>query len=146
MQAFRQNYHQHYPSTMISNPVSTSRGRSLTPPSFKQNSRLPSVHHLRSQDLYYHQPSIYSDPAYYRAYGDPYLMQRLPPPTFLPPTSPSRVYRNMYSSPGIDRMSTFQHHKRSRSRSRRRYEIKIKSTSTCSLLFIFSTISQLLIS
>ena len=123
MQVFRQSYYQQYPSTMLNNSISTSRGRSLTPPSFKQNSRLPSMHHLRSQDLYYHHPSVYSDPAYYRTYGDPYLMQRLPPPSaFLPPTSPSRTYRNMYSSSGMDRMSSFQHHKRSRSRSQRRYD------------------------
>ncbi len=115
MQVFRQNYYQHYPSTTIS-----SRGRSLTPPSFKQNSRLPSMHHLRAQDFYYQHPAMYSDPAYYRTFGDPYLMQRLPPPAFLPSTSPpplssSRVYRNM---------STLQQHRRSRSRSRRRYDKK----------------------
>ncbi len=103
-----------------------SRGRSLTPPSFKQSFHLPSMHHLRSQDLYYQHPAIYSDPAYYRTYGDPYLMQRLPPPppsAFLPPTSspPSRAYRNTYSSSGIDRY-TGNRHRRSRSRSRRRYE------------------------
>jgi hypothetical protein len=124
MQVFRQNYHQYYPPTMISNSTSLSRGRSLTPPSFKQNSRLPSMHHLRTQDFYYQQPAIYSDPAYYRTYGgDPYLMQRLPPPAFLPSTSPplSRAYRNMYSSSGIDRyMTTVSYHRRSRSRSRRR--------------------------
>jgi RNA recognition motif-containing protein len=128
MQVFRQNYHQYYPPTMISNSTSLSRGRSLTPPSFKQNSRLPSMHHLRTQDFYYQQPAIYSDPAYYRTYGgDPYLMQRLPPPAFLPSTSPplSRAYRNMYSSSGIDRyMTTVSYHRRSRSRSRRRYENK----------------------
>ena len=68
------------------------------------------MNHLRSQDFipYYPHPAVYSDPAYYRTYGDPYLMQRLPPPAFLPPTSPppsssSRAYRNMYSSSGIDR-------------------------------------------
>ncbi len=114
---------------MISNPAAISRGRSLTPPSFKQNLRLPSMNHLRAQDLYYHHPAIYSDPTYYRTYGDPYLMQRLPPPTFLPstsspPSSSSRPYRNMYSSSGIDyyttNMSTLQNHRRSRSR--RRYE------------------------
>jgi hypothetical protein len=55
-------------------------------------------------------------------------MQRLPPPPpdFLPPTSSSRAYRNMYSSSGIDRytgnLSALQRHRRSRSRSRRRYE------------------------
>jgi hypothetical protein len=138
MQVFRQNYHQYYPPTMISNPVTTSRGRSLTPPSFKQNPRLSSMNHLHAQDLYYQHPAIYSDPTYYRAYGDPYLMQRLPPLAFLPSVSPppsSRAYRNMYSSSGIDRyttnMSTLQHHRRSRSRSRRRYGKIEKSTSTC---------------
>ena len=116
MQVFRQNYYQQYSSNSIS------RGRSLTPPSFKQNS---SINHLRSQDFYYPHPSIYSDPAYYRTYGDPYIMQRLPPPAFLPPTSLSRSYRDTYSSSSMDRMSTFQHHKRSRSRSRRRYELRL---------------------
>ncbi|CAF1129403.1 unnamed protein product [Adineta steineri] len=126
MQAFRQNYYQQYPSDIIPNSsMLSSRGRSLTPPSFKQNSHLS----LRSQDLYYHQhhPAMYSDPVYYRAYSDPFLMQRLPPPAFLSPTSSSssRPYRNMYSSSGdIDRytghLSSVQRTKRSRSRSRRR--------------------------
>jgi RNA recognition motif-containing protein len=124
MQTFRQSYYQHYPPGIIPDPPTMSRGRSLTPPSFKQSFHLPSMHHLRSQDLYYQHPAIYSDPAYYRTYGDPYLMQRLPPPppsAFLPPTSspPSRAYRNTYSSSGIDRY-TGNRHRRSRSRSRRR--------------------------
>ncbi len=132
MQVFRQNYYQNYPSsTILSNSSSSiSRGRSLTPPSFKQNVHLPSMHHFRTQDFYYEHPTIYSDPTYYRTYsGDPYLMQRLPPPppTFLSSTSPpsSRAYRNTYSSSGIDRystnISTSSHHRRSRSRSRHRY-------------------------
>jgi len=166
MQVFRQNYHQYYPPAMIPNPGITSRGRSLTPPSFKQNPRLSSMNHLRPQDLYYQHPAIYSDPTYYRTYGDPYLMQRLPPPAFLPSASPapppssSRGYRNMYPSSGIDRyttnMSTLQHRSRSRSRSRRRYgKYKIYiDLFRCyssflffsSQLFIVSTILQLLIS
>lgn len=141
MQTFRQNYHQLYPSTMLSNINSTSRGRSLTPPSLKHNSHLSSRHHLRTQDFYYQQPPppllpphIYSDSNYYRTYGgDPYLIQRLPPPAFLSSNSPSsssssRAYRNTYSSSssaGIDRYSTHMsnssRHRRSRSRSRRRY-------------------------
>lgn len=130
MQVFRQSYHQHYPSTVLPNPSTTTRGRSLTPPSFKQNPRLSSasMHQLRAHDLYYQHPAIYSDPAYYRTYGDPYLMQRLPQPALFSSISPppsSRSYRNMYSSSGIDRyttnMSTLQRHRRSRSRSRRRY-------------------------
>lgn len=129
MQAFRQSYHQHYPSPMLPNSTSMSRGRSLTPPSLKQNTRPPSMQHLRAQDFYYPSPAVYSDPAYYRTYGgDPYLMQRLPPPAFLPSNSPpsSRVYRNPYSSSGVDRYTmnipTASHHRRDRSRSRRRYE------------------------
>ena len=122
MQVFRHNHHQPYASATISNSVSTSRGRSLTPPSFKQNARLPSMHHLHTPDFYYQHPAIYSDSAYYRTYGgDPYLMQRLPPPAFLPPTSPpsSRPYRNLYSSSNIDRYST---NLSTLHRHRRRYE------------------------
>ncbi|CAF2156008.1 unnamed protein product [Rotaria magnacalcarata] len=132
MQVFRQSYYQHYPYSMPpTNSSMTSRGRSLTPPSLKQNSRLSSMHQLQSQDFYYHHQAMYSDPAYYRAYADPYLMQRLQPPsTYLPPTprpssssSSSRSYRNMYSSSGIDRYTSntsaaVTHHRRSRSRHR----------------------------
>ncbi|CAF2632905.1 unnamed protein product [Rotaria sp. Silwood2] len=140
MQMFRQSYYQHYPLTMTTNPMTTSRGRSLTPPSFKQNACLPPMHHLRSQDLYYHHPAIYSDPNYYRTYGDPYLMQRLPPPVFLPSTPPpsssssssSRAYRNMYSSSGINRdtsnISTSSHHRRSRSRHRNSLSYRNRSS------------------
>ncbi|CAF0789338.1 unnamed protein product [Rotaria sordida] len=143
MQAFRQNYYQHYPLTMTTNPITTSRGRSLTPPSFKQNLRLPPMHHLRSQDFYYHHhPTLYSDPTYYRTYGDPYLMQRLPPPAFLPSSPPpssssssSRAYRNMYSSSGINRYTTnisasSSHHRRSRSRSRHRNSLSHRNRSS----------------
>ncbi|CAF5094167.1 unnamed protein product, partial [Rotaria sp. Silwood1] len=143
MQVFRQNYYQHYPLPMTTNPMTTSRGRSLTPPSFKQNARLPSMHHLRSQDICYHHPAMYNDPAYYRTYGDPYLMQRLPPPAFLPSTPPpsssassssSRAYRNMYSSSGINRytsnISASSHHRRSRSRSRHRNSISNRNRSS----------------
>ncbi|CAF4316104.1 unnamed protein product [Rotaria magnacalcarata] len=134
MQVFRQSYYQHYPYSMPpTNSSMTSRGRSLTPPSLKQNSRLSSMHQLQSQDFYYHHQAMYTDPAYYRAYADPYLMQRLQPPsTYLPPTprpssssSSSRSYRNMYSSSGIDRYTSntsaaVTRHRRSRSRSRHR--------------------------
>jgi RNA recognition motif-containing protein len=133
MQSIRQSYYQHHPSTMMTNSA-MSRGRSLTPPSLKQNARLSSMNHLRTQDFYppyYPHPAVYADSAYYRAYGDPYLMQRLPPPTFLPSASPpppppssSRAYRNMYSSSsGFDRYPSVMSHRRpqrSRSRSRRR--------------------------
>ena len=136
MPTLRQSYYQHYPSTMMTNSTLSSRGRSLTPPSFKQNPRLSSMNHLRTQDFYppyYPHPALYADPAYYRAYGDPYLMQRLPPPAFLPPTSPppsssSRAYRNMHSSSDVDRYPPLMSHrpkKRSRSRSRRRYEVRL---------------------
>ena len=144
MQAIRQNYYQHHPSTMMVSSA-MSRGRSLTPPSFKQNARLSSMNHLRTQEFYpsYYppHPAVYADPAYYRTYGDPYLMQRLPPPAFLPPTSSpppppppsssSRAYRHMYSSssdldrypPVMPRRRT--QRSRSRSRSRRRYEVRL---------------------
>ncbi|CAF3193165.1 unnamed protein product [Rotaria socialis] len=131
MQVFRQSYYQHYPYSMpLTNSSMASRGRSLTPPSLKQNSRLSSMHQLQSQDFYYHHQAMYSDPAYYRAYADPYLMQRLqPPPTYLPTTprpssssSSSRSYRNMYSSSGINRYTSntpaVTRHRRSRSRHR----------------------------
>jgi hypothetical protein len=135
MQTVRQSYYQHHPPTMTTNSA-LSRGRSLTPPSFKQNARLSSMNHLRTPDFYppyYPHPAMYTDPAYYRAYGDPYLMQRLPPPPpFLPhPTSPpssSRAYRNMNSSSDLDRYPPLMSHrrtKRSRSRSRRRYEVRL---------------------
>jgi len=133
MQGIRPSYYQHQPSTMMSNST-ISRGRSLTPPSFKQNhARLSSMNHLPTQDFYpsyYPQhPAVYTDPAYYRAYGDPYLMQRFPPPPFLPltsspPSSSSRSYRNNYASSGLDRYPPVMSHKRtqrSRSRSRSRH-------------------------
>lgn len=138
MPAVRQSYYQHYPSTMMPNPAMP-RGRSLTPPSFKQNSRLPSMSHLRTQDFYppYYppHPAVYTDPAYYRAYGDPYLMQRLPPPPgFLPsnsppPSSSSRAYRNVYLSSDVDRYPPVMSQRRtrrsrSRSHNRRRYEVR----------------------
>ncbi|CAF1380507.1 unnamed protein product, partial [Adineta steineri] len=146
MQSMRQNYYQHHPSTMMSSST-MSRGRSLTPPSFKQNARISSMNHLRSQEFYPpyypHHPAVYSDPAYYRAaYGDPYLMQRLPPPppaAFFPPTSPppssssSRSHRNMYSSSGLDRYPPVMSHRRSqrsRSRSRRRTSPTRKTRSS----------------
>ncbi|CAF1029040.1 unnamed protein product [Adineta steineri] len=147
MQSMRQNYYQHHPSTMMSSST-MSRGRSLTPPSFKQNARISSMNHLRSQEFYPpyypHHPAVYSDPAYYRAaYGDPYLMQRLPPPpppaAFFPPTSPppssssSRSHRNMYSSSGLDRYPPVMSHRRSqrsRSRSRRRTSPSRKTRSS----------------
>lgn len=137
MQVFRQSYYQHYPAPMARNGSGPSRGRSLTPPSFKQNSYLSPMHSLRSHDLYYHQhPTMYSDPTYYRAFGDPYLMQRIPPAPYLPSTSPppsslsSRAYRNMYSSSGINHYATAiasssSQYRRSRSRSRHRYETNI---------------------
>ncbi len=151
MQSIRQSYYQHHPSTMMTNSA-MSRGRSLTPPSLKQNARLSSMNHLRTQDFYppyYPHPAVYADSAYYRAYGDPYLMQRLPPPTFLPSASPpppppssSRAYRNMYSSSsGFDRYPSVMSHRRpqrSRSRSRRRYEVRL----LLSLSFLSSIIIQ----
>ncbi|CAF1003372.1 unnamed protein product [Adineta ricciae] len=130
--SIRQNYYQNHPLAMM--PASAmSRGRSLTPPSFKQNARISSMSHLRSQEFYPpyypHHPSVYTDPAYYRAYADPYLIQRLPPPppgAFLRSTSPSssRAHRHMYPSADYDRYPSVSSHKRvlrrSRSRSRRR--------------------------
>jgi hypothetical protein len=145
MQSLRQSYYQHQPSTMMTSSA-ISRGRSLTPPSFKHNARLPPMNHLRSQEFYPpyypHHPAVFADPAYYRTYGDPYLMQRLPPPppsSFIPSTSPppsssSRAYRNMYSSSGMDRYPTVMSHRRTQestltrrspSRSRRRYEFQL---------------------
>ncbi|CAF2511108.1 unnamed protein product [Rotaria sp. Silwood2] len=150
MQAIRQSYYQYHPSTIVPNST-MSRGRSLTPPSYKQNARLSSMNHLRTQDFYppyYPQHStVYTDSAYYRAYGDPYLMQRLPPPTFLPPTSSSppppppppssssssHAYRNMYSSSGSHRYPPVTSHRRtrrSRSRSGRRNSTSRKTRSS----------------
>ena len=99
------------------------------------------MHSLRSHELYYPQhPTMYSDPTYYRAFGDPYLMQRIPPSTYLPSTFTtttiliisSRAYRNMYSSSGINHYATAiassssqYRRSRSRSRSRHRYETNI---------------------
>ena len=115
LQSVRQSYYQHPP------PSTMSRGRSLTPPSFKQNARLPSMSHLRTSDFYppYYppHPAMYNDSTFYRTYGDPYLMQRLPSSHFLPPTSPPHAYRHMYSS-----VTSHRRNRRSRSRSRRRYE------------------------
>ncbi|CAF3334562.1 unnamed protein product [Rotaria socialis] len=124
MQAIRQSYYQYHPATMMASSVMP-RGRSLTPPSFKQNARLSSMNHLRTQDFY---PPVYSphsvvypDSSYYRTYGDPYLMQRLPPPppSYLPPVSsppPSSLssYRNMYSSSGHHRNPPETSHRRTR--------------------------------
>ena len=146
MQTFRQSYYQQYPSTMLPNSNSTSRGRSLTPPSLKQNTRPSSMQHF-----YYQQPHIYSDSSYYRTYdGDPYLMQRLPPPTFLSSTSPSsssssRAYRNTYSSSSaMDRYSTNMSNssRHRRSRSRRRYA----KNSDLDRLGYFTTAVHLIIS
>ena len=118
--------------------ATTSRGRSLTPPSLKNHARPPSMHHLRGPDYYspYH-PPMYPDPAYYRTYGDPYVMQRLPPapafagPSFISPPSSSRSYRHMYSSSDLDRYPSDVLHRRmhepasmQRSRSRRRYALR----------------------
>ncbi|CAF0724117.1 unnamed protein product [Rotaria sp. Silwood1] len=144
MQSVRQSYYQYQPSTMMSSST-ISRGRSLTPPSYKQNARLSSMNHLRTQDFYppyYPQHSaVYTDSNYYRTYGDPYLMQRLPPPAFLPPTSSpppppsssSHAYRNMYSSSGLHRYPTVTSHRRtrrSRSRSGRRSSTSRKNRSS----------------
>lgn len=117
---------------------STSRGRSLTPPSLKQNSRVSSMNHVRTQDFYPPfyppHPAMYTDPAFYRAYGDPYLMQRLPPGAFLPPrsspppSSASRSYRNMYSSSNSDHyppVASRKRSRRSRSPNRRRYAMQL---------------------
>lgn len=134
MQSVRHNFHQYHPSSMMANS-STSRGRSLTPPSLKQNARTSSMNHVRTHDFYppYYPPhlAMFSDPAYYRAYGDPYLMQRLPPGAFLPPSSSppsssSRAYRNMHSSSNSDRyppVSSRKRTRRSRSPNRRRYDV-----------------------
>ena len=144
LQAIRQNYYQHPPSAMMGNS-GVSRGRSLTPPSLKQNARVSSMNHLRAQDFYppYYppHPAVYADPAYYRTYADPYLMQRLPPPAFLSstssPSSSSRAYRNMYSSSNLDRYpSTMSDRprRRSRSRSRRRYEVRLMLSLSFSVI------------
>ena len=151
MQSVRQSYYQHHPPSVMANSA-MSRGRSLTPPSYKQNARLPSMNHLRTQDFYppYYppHPAAYHDPAYYRTYGDPYLMQRLPPPGFLPPTSSpppssSRAYRHMFSSSSdLDRHSSGmsrRRSRRSRSRSRRRYEVR----PLLSLSFLSSIIIEI---
>lgn len=144
MQSIRQNYYQYHPSSMMPNSA-ISRGRSLTPPSFKNNARLSSMNHLRTPDFYppYYPPhsAVYPDSTYYRTYGDPYLMQRLPPPSFLPPVSPpsssSHAYRNMYSSSGLRRYSKETSRKRTRqSRDGRRYEVR----SLLPLLFLSSMI------
>ncbi|CAF0807661.1 unnamed protein product [Rotaria sordida] len=153
MQAVRHSYYQYHPSTIMTNPT-ISRGRSLTPPSYKQNARLSSMNHLRTQDFYPpyypHHSTIYPDSTYYRTYGDPYLMQRLPPPAFLPPTSSSsppppplpsssssssHAYRNMYSSSGFHRYPQVTSHKRTRrsqshSRSGRRSSTSRKNRSS----------------
>ncbi|UJR25928.1 hypothetical protein I4U23_007276 [Adineta vaga] len=128
MDSMRHNYYQNHPIAMM--PASAmSRGRSLTPPSFKQNARVSSMSHLRSQDFYPpyypHHPAVYTDPAYYRAYGDPYLMQRLPPPpsAFFRSTSPSsssRAPRHMYPSSDYDHPPPVSSHKRSSRRNRSR--------------------------
>ena len=145
MPVFRQSYHHHHPSSAVSNglplPSSTSRGRSLTPPSLKHNPRLAPMAHLRTQDFYYppapppthhhhhhaqqQHSSIYSDPSYYRNFtNDPYMMQRLPPTAFMSGNSSSRSYRTMYPSSDLDRSSSRppHHHHQRRSRSRHRYE------------------------
>ena len=112
------SYQQHstHPS-LVTNSSSMGRGRSLTPPSFKQSSHLSSMHHLRSDDYYSPYPAhFYMDPsAYYRPYDDPYGSSRFPP--FFPSmiSSSSRAYGDLYASANADR------HRRSRSRSRRRY-------------------------
>ena len=136
MQSIRHNFHQHHPSSMPVNS-SSSRGRSLTPPSLKHSARVSSMNHVRTQDFYppYYppHPAMYSDPAYFRAYGDPYLMQRLPPGAFLPPPSSSppsssRAYRNMHSSSNSDRyppVSSRKRTRRSRSPNRRRYDVRL---------------------
>jgi hypothetical protein len=135
MHSMRPNYYQHQPSTMMTSSA-VSRGRSLTPPSFKQNAHASSMNHLRTQDFYPpyypHHAAVYNDPAYYRAYGDPYLMQRVLPPPFFPstsqppPSSSSRSYRNMYASSTLDRYPPVTSHRRSqRSRSRHRYEVRL---------------------
>ena len=159
MPVFRHSYHQHPSSTSMPTSVSlsssTSRGRSLTPPSLKHNPRLPPMHQLRAQEFYYppllppphHHPAMYSDPTYYPNYVDPYLAQRLPPTAFVPAGS-SRAFRNMYSPPGNDRYlsgpSAPSRHRRSRSR--RRYESLLSivrlslnspiSSSSLSFLFL----------
>ena len=136
MQSVRHSFHQYHPSSMAVNS-SMSRGRSLTPPSLKQNARVSSMNHVRTHDFYppYYppHPAMYSDPAYFRTYGDPYLMQRLPPGGFLPPplsppstSSSSRAYRNMHSSSNSDRyppVSSRKRIRRSRSPNRRRYDV-----------------------
>ncbi|CAF3807245.1 unnamed protein product, partial [Rotaria magnacalcarata] len=142
MQAIRQSYYQYHPATMMTSSVMP-RGRSLTPPSLKQNARLSSINHLRTQDFYppvypLHS-AVYPDSAYCRTYGDPYLMQRLPPPSYLPPVPspppPSSLssYRNMYSSSGHHRNPPETSHNRtrqSRSRGGRRSSTSRKNPSS----------------
>ena len=149
IQAIRQSYYQHRPPVVMTNSA-VSRGRSLTPPSFKQNARLSSTHHLRAQNsysMYYpHHSAVYSDSNYYRTYGDPYFMQRLPPSTFFTPLpssptqSSSHTHRSTYSSSGLRRSSpemSYRRTRRSHSRSRNglRYEIQV-------VLFLFFIIDD----
>ena len=107
MQVFRQNCYQQYPPMMTTYPGTTSRGRSLTPPSYKQGLHLRPIHHPHSQDLYYHHPYVYSDSAYHRTYRNQYLMQRLPPSVPVPLVLSSsllwsRAYRKIYSLSGVN--------------------------------------------
>jgi hypothetical protein len=139
IQSYRSNAYQHlHPSMMMMNNSSTiSRGRSLTPPSLKPSARLSSMHHMRSEDFYPpYPPSYYMDPAYYRPYDDPYVMQRLPPfPSSLISASStsSRSYGHMYASSNFNRYPPGVYHRRSRSRSRsrsrRRYETRPVSSN-----------------
>ncbi|UJR22989.1 hypothetical protein I4U23_026016 [Adineta vaga] len=98
MQVFHQSYPQHNIPNLMENPPITPRGRSITPPSLKYKSSLLS----RSRNLHHqHQSSMY---------GDPYVVQRLPPSAF----QSSCVYRQRGNP------SEVQHYRRSRSRNRRR--------------------------
>lgn len=115
---------------LMNNAAMSFRGRSLTPPSFKQNTRTSSMRHLRPDDFYppYH-PSLYMDPAYYRPFDDPYAMQRLPPfPSSMIPPSGAHPYGHMYASADFDRRPPGAFHRRSRSPTRRRYELWLVSS------------------
>ena len=136
--AYRQNYYQPPHPSMLMNSAAMSRGRSLTPPSFKQNARTSSMrHHLRPDDFYSpYPPNLYMDPAYYRSFDDPYAMQRLQPfPSSMIPPSSAHPYGHLYASANFDRRPPGAFQRRSRSPTRRRYELRLVSSVSIQLDF-----------
>lgn len=73
---YRPNFYPYPPPSVMINSSAISRGRSLTPPSFKKVGRMPPI----SGDFYPpYPPNFYPEPNFYRSFDNSYYIQRFPP-------------------------------------------------------------------